>query len=105
MEAKTSTDSKHIKFNHIFEQIDTNTRKVKIVCTLGPSCWEVENLVKMIDEGMNVARLNFSHGDHAVSIFASLTVSDSRRLHRPPARSAEVEARQTRRHHAGYQRS
>ena len=64
MEAKHATDSNRIKFQHIFESIDTNSRKVKIVCTLGPSCWDVDMLVKMLDAGMNVARLNFSHGDH-----------------------------------------
>ncbi len=31
---------------------------------MGPKCWDVPTLVKLIDEGMNVARLNFSHGDH-----------------------------------------
>lgn len=41
-------------------------KKTQIVCTIGPSCWSVERLVEMIDEGMTVARLNFSHGDHVV---------------------------------------
>lgn len=36
----------------------------KLVCTMGPSCWDVETLKKMISIGMTVARLNFSHGDH-----------------------------------------
>merc|ERR1719487_3128176 len=43
---------------------DSFGRKCKILCTMGPSCWSVENLCKLIDAGMNVARLNFSHGDH-----------------------------------------
>ena len=63
-----SADSSHIRFQNIFESIDTNMRKTKIVCTLGPSCWDIEMLVKMLDAGMNVARLNFSHGDHEVRI-------------------------------------
>ncbi|EOS56309.1 MULTISPECIES: pyruvate kinase [Paenibacillus] len=38
-------------------------RKTKIVCTIGPSSESLENIKKLIMAGMNVARLNFSHGD------------------------------------------
>ena len=38
--------------------------KTKIVCTLGPSSNKVETLVQLIHSGMDVVRLNFSHGTH-----------------------------------------
>lgn len=40
-------------------------RKTKIVCTIGPSSSSREMIWKLTETGMNVARLNMSHGDHA----------------------------------------
>ena len=39
-------------------------RRTKIICTLGPSSSDPVTVGKMLDAGMNVARLNFSHGTH-----------------------------------------
>lgn len=40
-------------------------RKTKIICTIGPSTHGLENLIKLIESGMDAARLNFSHGTHS----------------------------------------
>ena len=39
-------------------------KKTKIVCTMGPNTNDREMMRKLIQNGMNVARFNFSHGDH-----------------------------------------
>jgi len=39
-------------------------RKAKIICTMGPASREEPTLSKLVDAGMDVARLNFSHGTH-----------------------------------------
>jgi pyruvate kinase len=40
-------------------------RRAKIVCTIGPAVESVEKIAELVDAGMNMARLNLSHGDHS----------------------------------------
>ena len=63
-------------------------RKTKIICTMGPACWDVDTLVEMIDAGMNVARLNFSHGDHETHARTAASVHEA--LKRRPGRQVAL---------------
>ena len=40
------------------------SRRAKIVCTLGPATGSLEQITALVEAGMDVARLNFSHGKH-----------------------------------------
>ena len=44
----------------------TPQRKTKIVCTIGPSCYTQEGINNLLLHGMNVARINFSHGSYDI---------------------------------------
>ena len=62
-----SQNSSRIKFNNIYEELDPSTRKTKVMFTLAPGTWETRDMLKLIDNGMNVARLDFKTGDQRVS--------------------------------------
>src|SRR5271168_895659 len=61
-----------------------NLRKVKIVCTLGPSTSTLEQISQLIESGMDVARLNFSHGTHEFHKGLIQTIREASRHHRKP---------------------
>ena len=61
-------------------------KKTKIICTLGPASNNDKILSEMIDAGMNVARLNFSHGtheEHAVKIEMIKRVRENKKVPLP----------------------
>lgn len=57
----------NITLDRIIAPTDLSKRQTKIICTLGPACWNVKGpnqLEELIGSGLSVARFNFSHGDH-----------------------------------------
>jgi pyruvate kinase len=59
-----TTTTSEVSLNNFKDAGPEDIRHCKIIGTLGPSSSDEETLRKLIHAGLNVARLNFSHGDH-----------------------------------------
>lgn len=66
-----------IKMPMIIERKQKLKRKTKIICAIGPSCNSVEMIGKLLDAGMNIARLNFSHGTHEYHLKSLNAIRDA----------------------------
>ncbi len=62
---------------------DMRTR-TKIICTMGPAVDNLEKILELIDAGMNVARLNFSHGSHEQHLKTIQNLKKARALRKVP---------------------
>lgn len=82
-------------------QLAVGGKKTKIICTLGPTSQSIKVITQMVKAGMNVARLNFSHGDHdnhavliknirAVSKKLNTTITIIQDLHGPKIRVLQM---------------
>lgn len=58
--------------------------RTKIICTIGPSVNTLDKMIDLINAGMNVARLNFSHGTHAEHLMAIQNLKEARRILKKP---------------------
>ena len=58
--------------------------RTKIICTIGPSVDSVEKILQLIDAGMNVARLNFSHGSHDEHLKRIQYLKEARKITQKP---------------------
>lgn len=67
-------------------------RRVKIICTIGPASRELDVLTRLVEAGMNVARLNLSHGTHEYHRGTIERVRQvSEKLHQPIAILADLQ--------------
>ncbi|PKQ32903.1 MAG: pyruvate kinase [Actinobacteria bacterium HGW-Actinobacteria-2] len=55
-------------------------RRAKIICTIGPATDSAEKLVELVNAGMNIARLNMSHGDHVLHAQRVEWIRDAARI-------------------------
>ncbi|MCI5052896.1 MAG: pyruvate kinase [Simkaniaceae bacterium] len=62
----------------------SNLHKTKIICTIGPSSATKESILALIDAGMNVARLNFSHGSYEQHAKTIALLKEARRERNVP---------------------
>lgn len=58
--------------------------RTKIICTIGPSVGTLEKIFALIDAGMNVARLNFSHGTHEEHLEKINLLKEAREVRKVP---------------------
>jgi pyruvate kinase len=67
-------------------------RRTKIVATIGPACSTMESLLALVEAGVDAARLNFSHGDHAEHVARAQLVRDVQaKVGRPLALIADLQ--------------
>eukprot|EP00347_Sterkiella_histriomuscorum_P014148 403361980 len=97
-EEEEDEEYQKIRRDHVFAEIDYTNRKSKIICTLGPSTCEVEQIIKLIDEGMACARFNLSHGTAKTNQRLLKKFQEAKRLrpHKTCALMLEVRGREIR---------
>lgn len=58
--------------------------RTKIICTIGPAVNSLEKILELIEAGMNVARLNFSHGTHEAHLHSINLLKEARKISGKP---------------------